>query len=108
MTDRFTPLNEEEFEYLDDFLLECIDDDADTLDKDEGVLNISELDGLFTAIVSGPVRIPPSVWISVVWGDFEQEASSIKKLVSAAKRKIADFPLTLHGADSPASRVRRE
>ena len=54
MADQFTPLNEEEFDYLDDLLLERIDDDADTRDKDEGVLDISELDGLFTAIVSGP------------------------------------------------------
>ena len=54
MTDQSTPLSEEEFEYLDDFLLERIDDDTDTQDKDKGVLDISELDGLFTAIVSVP------------------------------------------------------
>ena len=36
MTKQFVPLNEEEFEYLDD--------DADTQGKDEGVLDISELD----------------------------------------------------------------
>jgi len=76
MTDQFTPLNEEEFEYLDDFLLERIDDDTDTLDKDEGVLDISELDGLFTAIVSGPVIIQPSKWMPEVWGDFEPEWES--------------------------------
>lgn len=79
MTDQFTPLSEEEFEYLDDFLLERIDDDTDTQDKDEGVLEISELDGLFTAIVSGPVMIPPSVWIPEVWGDFEPDWESDKE-----------------------------
>ena len=54
MTDQFTLLNEDEYEFLDEFLLERIDDVADTRDKDEGVLDIPELDGLFTAIVSGP------------------------------------------------------
>ena len=79
MTDQFTPLNEEEFEYLDDFLLERIDDDSDTRDKDEGVLDISELDGLFTAIVSGPVMIPPSLWMPEVWGDFDPDWESDKE-----------------------------
>jgi uncharacterized protein len=71
MTSQFSPLSDDEFEFLDDFLLERIDDDADTQNKDEGVLDISELDGLFTAIVSGPVMIPPSQWLPSVWGDFE-------------------------------------
>ena len=66
-----TPLNEEEIEQLDRFLLDRIDDDADTEGKDEGVLDISELDGLFTALVSGPMVVPPSRWLPVVWGDFE-------------------------------------
>jgi len=29
---------------------------SDALDKDEGVLDVSELDGLFTAVISGPNR----------------------------------------------------
>jgi uncharacterized protein len=73
MTDLFTPLDETEMDFLDDFLLERIDDETDTEGKDEGVLLISELDGLFTAIVSGPVMIPPSQWLPAVWGDFEPE-----------------------------------
>jgi uncharacterized protein len=71
MKELFTALSDEEYERLDEFLLERIDDDADTNDKDEGVLDISELDGLFTAIVSGPMTIMPSQWLPVVWGDFE-------------------------------------
>ena len=65
------PLNDEEIDQLDRFLLDRIDEDADTQGKDEGVLDISELDGLFTALVSGPVMIPPSRWLPAVWGDFE-------------------------------------
>ncbi len=64
-------LSEEEFDYLDEFLLERIDDNTDTEDKDEGILDVSELDGLFVAIVSGPTLIPPSQWLAAIWGDFE-------------------------------------
>ena len=63
--------SEEELERLDQFLLDRIDEDADTEGKDEGVLVVSELDGFLTAIVSGPVMIPPSQWLPAVWGDFE-------------------------------------
>ena len=71
MSDLFTVLTEDEIDCLDQFLLDRIDEDADTLDKDEGVLDITELDGLFTAIVSAPVVIPPSQWLPAVWGSFE-------------------------------------
>ncbi len=67
----FTILSEMEIEQLDQFLLDRIDEYADTEGKDEGVIDISELDGLFTAIVSGSVIIPPSQWLPAVWGDFE-------------------------------------
>lgn len=66
-----SPLSDEELDFLGQFLLDRIDDDADTGGKDEGVLDISELDGLFTAIVSGPVMVPPSRWLPAVWGDFQ-------------------------------------
>ena len=36
MKELFTPLSDEEYERLDEFLLERIDDDADTNQKDEG------------------------------------------------------------------------
>ena len=71
MKDLATPLTDEECDRLDQFLLERIDEEADTLDSDEGVLDISELDGLFTALVSGPISAVPSQWLPVVWGDFE-------------------------------------
>jgi uncharacterized protein len=71
MKDLTTPLTDEECDRLDRFLLDRIDEEADTQDKDEGVLDISELDGLFTALVSGPVSAVPSQWLPVVWGDFE-------------------------------------
>ena len=71
MNDIFTPLTDEECDRLNRFLLDRIDEEADALDKDEGVLDISELDGMFTALVSGPTSTVPSRWLPVVWGDFE-------------------------------------
>jgi uncharacterized protein len=69
--DPFTPLSEAEIELLDQFLLDRIDDDEESIEMDEGIINISELDGFFTAIVSGPDIIQPSRWLPVVWGDYE-------------------------------------
>lgn len=75
------PLNEDELERLDRFLIDRLgdnDEDDDTENNDGGVLNISGLDGLFTAIVSGPVVIPPSRWLPAVWGDYEPTWESEK------------------------------
>ena len=54
------PLDDVEFEELDDFLL--------SLEHDEVMLDISEFDGFITAVVSGPDMIMPSEWVPVVWG----------------------------------------
>jgi len=71
MTDLFTPLTDSELEQLDEFLINRIDEETDDFDKDEGVIDVSELDGFFTAIVSGPVTIVPSQWMTSLWGNFE-------------------------------------
>ncbi len=73
MNDLTEPLSEEEMDWLEAFLLDRVDEDADYQDKDEGILCISDLDGLLTAVVSGPVMVPPSVWIPAIWGDVEPE-----------------------------------
>lgn len=54
------PLDAEELEWLDEILLNYGQDDA--------VLDVSELDGMLTAILSGPHVIPPSVWLTALWG----------------------------------------
>jgi len=102
MNDLSTPLTDEECDLLDRFLLERIDEEADTLDKDEGVLDISELDGLFTALVSGPISTVPSQWLPAVWGDFapvwesEKEFQEIFSLMIRHMNSIAhilmEFP----------------
>ena len=98
MKNLFDPLNEEEIERLDRFLLDRIDEDADTQGKDEGVLDISELDGLFTALVSGPVMIPPSCWLPAVWGDFEptwENAKDFEDVLSLMTRHMNGIVATL-------------
>ena len=102
MNDLSTPLTDEEYDLLDRFLLERIDEEADTLDKDEGVLEISELDGLFTALVSGPISTVPSQWLPAVWGNFapvwgsEKEFQEIFSLMIRHMNSIAhilmEFP----------------
>jgi uncharacterized protein len=67
------PLDDEELHVLDRFLLNRFEDDSYADDCDEGVLGVSELDGMFTAIVSGPELIEVSAWLPAVWGDFEPE-----------------------------------
>ena len=91
MKELFTSLSDEEYERLDQFLLERIDDEDDALDKDEGVLNISELDGLFTAIVSGPMTTAPSQWLPAVWGEFEpvwEDEEEFKQILSLMMRHM--------------------
>jgi uncharacterized protein len=71
MDDLSEPLTEQELSTLDDFLLDRVEGEEDAPDLDEGILNISELDGFLTAIVSGPRMVPPSEWLPLVWGDEE-------------------------------------
>lgn len=73
------PLSEAEIDWLEEFLLNRIDDDTDTADLDEGIFCLSELDGLLTAVVSGPVMLQPSQWLPQVWGDFEPEFDSAEE-----------------------------
>jgi uncharacterized protein len=73
MYNLFEPLTHKELDSLDDFLSSRVSDDEDTRGKDEGIYNISSLDGLLAAVVSAPVTTAPSLWLSVIWGDYEPE-----------------------------------
>jgi len=69
-------LTDGELSFLDEFLLNRFTEDSLKEGKDEGIFDISTLDGYLTAIVSGPQTIMPSVWLSEMWGDFEPEWES--------------------------------
>ena len=58
-----TDLTNKEFEEIEQFL-----------NHDSGLdtpMTMSEIDGLLTAVLIGPVFPPPSQWIPLVWGDEE-------------------------------------
>ena len=57
------PLNEEELEWLEDVLIKY--------GSEESVMDVAELDGMLTAILSGPKMIEPSVWLVALWGGEE-------------------------------------
>lgn len=71
------PLTDDQLDWLNEALLNRIDDDADTQDKDEGIIEVSGLDGYLTAIVSSPVTLLPSRWLPAMWGDFEPVWESV-------------------------------
>jgi uncharacterized protein len=57
------PLNESELEWLDDVLARY--------GNEHSVMDVSELDGMLTAILSSPVEIEPAEWMLAVWGGAE-------------------------------------
>lgn len=91
MKNLYQPLDDDEIAWLGEFLLDRIDDDADTEGQDEGILDISELDGFLTAVVSGPVTVLPSHWIPQVWGDFEpvwEREQDVQKVMTLLMRHM--------------------
>ncbi|KAB7895206.1 UPF0149 family protein [Rouxiella sp. S1S-2] len=54
------PLTEKELEWLEDVL--------EKYGNDTSVVDVAELDGLLTAILSGPRMIEPSEWLVALWG----------------------------------------
>ncbi|TFY93130.1 YecA family protein [Pseudomonas nabeulensis] len=54
------PLTPAEFEVIEDTLLKYGDDHS--------VLNVAELDGYFTALVSSPVQVDVAEWFPAIWG----------------------------------------
>jgi uncharacterized protein len=70
------PLEDWELDELDRFLLERLPQTVDSEERDEGLLGMSELDGFFTAIISGPALITPAEWLPAVWGESEPDWDS--------------------------------
>ncbi|MDR0779381.1 MAG: UPF0149 family protein [Pseudomonadales bacterium] len=71
-TENFLPLNPDELDWLDRVLYERLDEEEHE-DAEEGIVSVAELDGFFTALVSGPLRAEDVDWWALVWGDFEPE-----------------------------------
>lgn len=98
MNDLYQPLTDLELDRLDRFLLDRVDEDAVSPGDDEGVLNVSELDGLLTAVVTGPVMIPPSRWMPAVWGEFEptwKDARAFERVFGLMMRHMNSIAVLL-------------
>lgn len=59
------PLNENEMTFINSVLERC--------DSDDAIVDVSELDGFLTAIISGPQMIMPSTWLPEIWGGPDED-----------------------------------
>ena len=89
------PLDLEELEWLDDILMEYGNEDS--------VLDVSELDGFLTAMLSGPVVIPPERWIPAMWGGESRvpvwkHSDQQERFSSLVFQHMEDIALRLHEA----------
>ncbi len=104
MSKLLEPLNDDELFALDRFLLDRIDEEDDEDDdSDTGLVSISGLDGLFTALISSPELALPEQWLPVVWGDYEPEWESedaFDAMVALMMRHMNTIAATLQ--DAPA------
>ena len=82
------PITDLEVEELENFLF--------SEDVPEECMTLSEIDGFLTALAAGPVLIPPSEWLPVIWqGDgpvFEtpQELERVLALILALNARIVE------------------
>lgn len=58
------PLTEKELEWLEETLIKY--------GNDESVVDVAELDGMLTALLSGPAQVEPSEWLVALWGGQQQ------------------------------------
>ncbi len=102
MIDPTGPLEDWEMDELDRFLMERLPEAPDDEEMDEGLLGMSELDGFFTAIVSGPEIVPPSAWLPAVWGESEpvwESAEGFEKIYQLMIRHYNDVVNSLMAPD---------
>jgi uncharacterized protein len=82
------PITDEEVQELENFLF--------SEDVPEECMTLSEIDGFLTALAAGPVVVPPSEWLPVIWqGDgpvFEtpQELERVLALILALNTRIVE------------------
>ncbi len=76
-------ISDADLDILEEILENRVREDEYREDMDEGILSLPELDGYFTAIISGPTPIFPSQWIPGLWGDFEPEWKSPQEFEKA-------------------------
>ena len=85
------PLTDREIDWLEEILMKY--------GMDDSVLCFSELDGLLTAILSGPNMVSPNIWLSAIWGggDYHPKWSSereMERFVSLCFQHMNDLLLS--------------
>lgn len=96
------PLTATDFDFIDDTLMKYGDDHS--------VLNPSELDGFFTALVSSPVQIDIAVWFPAIWGGQNPDWDSPeegKQFIELCVRHINSVAIQL-ATDAQAFKARFE
>ena len=103
------PLNESELEWLDDILTKY--------NTDHAILDVAELDGLLTAVLSSPQEIEPEQWLVAVWGgaDYVPRWASEKEMtrfmnlafqhMADTAERLNEFPV--HGTEENFERVEK-
>lgn len=82
------PLTEEQIEWLDEALMKYA--------TEHSVLDVAEMDGLLTAMLSGPESVDPSVVLQAIWGgedvnwESEQDLKTFVALTFQHMNDIAD------------------
>ena len=89
------PLTDREIDWLEEILMKY--------GMDDSVLCFSELDGLLTAILSGPNMVSPNIWLSAIWGggDYHPKWSSereMERFVSLCFQHMNDIAGCLYDA----------
>ncbi|AUG03238.1 YecA family protein [Pseudomonas sp. 09C 129] len=77
------PLSPAEFEFIEDTLLKYGDDHS--------VLNLAELDGFCTALVSGPAQVDIAEWFPAIWGGQNpdwQDPEECKRFIELSVRHL--------------------
>ena len=80
------PITDAEVEELESFLF--------SEDVPEESMTLSEIDGFLTALAAGPVLVPPSEWLPVIWQgdgpvfDTPQELERVLALILALNTRI--------------------
>ncbi|MDQ2696857.1 MAG: UPF0149 family protein [Pseudomonadota bacterium] len=71
------PLSDAEYQELEDFLTsDAVPDDC---------MDLSTLNGFLTALLVGPVPLPPSLWLPAVWGEEEGQEMAFESADQASR-----------------------
>jgi uncharacterized protein len=95
---RVDPLTESELDELDRFLLSSA--------TPEDSMDLEELDGFITGLVTGPGSVTAHEWLSLVWGDTEsgrrpvrfESAAKCRRILELLDRHWSTIAWTLHSS----------